>query len=134
MRPGPDQRPRGPFIRARRPPHQQPRQPQHNQTQASHGPGEIVRGNTFQIYQRYLALAQEAARSNDRIAAENYYQHAEHYLRVNNENRARNPAAMSHQIDRDIGYPDFEGKISIGQAQPPTADDQPWPTPDPSPG
>jgi len=42
------------------------------------------------MYQRYLTLAQEAARSDDRIAAENYYQHAEHYLRVNNENRAGN--------------------------------------------
>ncbi|WP_374591021.1 DUF4167 domain-containing protein [Ciceribacter sp. RN22] len=32
-------------------------------------------------YEHYLALAQETARSGDRIEAENYYQHAEHYFR-----------------------------------------------------
>ena len=32
-------------------------------------------------YERYLTLAQAQARSGDRIGAENYYQHAEHYLR-----------------------------------------------------
>ena len=33
---------------------------------------------------RYLALAREAAASGDRVEAENYRQHAEHYLRVMN--------------------------------------------------
>jgi hypothetical protein len=32
-------------------------------------------------YERYLALAQAQAQSGDRVGAENYYQHAEHYLR-----------------------------------------------------
>jgi hypothetical protein len=32
-------------------------------------------------YERYLALAQEEARSGNIVAAENYYQHAEHYYR-----------------------------------------------------
>jgi len=32
-------------------------------------------------YERYLALAQAELRAGDRIAAENYYQHAEHYFR-----------------------------------------------------
>jgi hypothetical protein len=32
-------------------------------------------------YERYLALAQAQAQSGDRIGAENYYQHAEHYFR-----------------------------------------------------
>ena len=33
-------------------------------------------------YERYLALAQAQAQSGDRIGAENYYQHAEHYFRT----------------------------------------------------
>ena len=33
-------------------------------------------------YERYLALAQEEARSGNIVAAENYYQHAEHYFRL----------------------------------------------------
>ena len=32
-------------------------------------------------YERYLALAQTQALSGDVVAAENYYQHAEHYFR-----------------------------------------------------
>jgi hypothetical protein len=32
-------------------------------------------------YQRYLNLARAEALTGDRIAAENYFQHAEHYLR-----------------------------------------------------
>jgi hypothetical protein len=32
-------------------------------------------------YERYLALARAEALAGDRIAAENYFQHAEHYFR-----------------------------------------------------
>ena len=38
-------------------------------------------------YERYLALAQEEARSGNIVAAENYYQHAEHYFRLMSSNR-----------------------------------------------
>ncbi len=31
----------------------------------------------------YIALAREATANGDRIAAENFYQHAEHYFRIN---------------------------------------------------
>ena len=102
---------------------------------ARHGPAERIRGNAFQMYQRYLTLAQEAASNNDGIAAENFYQHAEHYFRINNENRAGNSPGISQQIDRDIASPGFvadPGKILIDQAEPRTDDDQPWPTSDPN--
>jgi len=32
-------------------------------------------------YEHYIALAREKAAAGDRIEAENYYQHAEHYFR-----------------------------------------------------
>lgn len=32
-------------------------------------------------YERYLTLAQAEVLAGDQVAAENYYQHAEHYLR-----------------------------------------------------
>ena len=38
-------------------------------------------------YEKYLALAQEEARSGNVVGAENYYQHAEHYFRLMSENR-----------------------------------------------
>jgi Domain of unknown function (DUF4167) len=33
-------------------------------------------------YERYLAMAQAEVQAGDRVAAENYYQHAEHYFRL----------------------------------------------------
>jgi hypothetical protein len=38
-------------------------------------------------YERYLALAQEEARSGNVVGAENYYQHAEHYFRLMSSNK-----------------------------------------------
>lgn len=81
MSSGTDQRARS--FGASRPAHQ-PRGPQSNQTLNSHGPGERIRGTASQISERYLTLAREASRSDDRVAAEGYYQHADHYFRINN--------------------------------------------------
>jgi hypothetical protein len=83
MRSGPDQRPRGRFN-ANRPFKQAPRAPQSNQTFESNGPNVKIRGSAHQIFERYIVLAREATASDDRIAAENFYQHAEHYFRINN--------------------------------------------------
>jgi hypothetical protein len=89
MRSGPDQRSRGRFN-PNRPFRQQPRAPQHSQTFDSNGPDVRVRGTAHQIFERYIVLAREAATSGDRIAAENFYQHAEHYFRIESANRDRN--------------------------------------------
>jgi hypothetical protein len=43
--------------------------------------------NAQRSYEGYLALAQEETRSGNVVAAENYYQHAEHYFRVMSANR-----------------------------------------------
>tara|TARA_R110000787_G_scaffold50228_5_gene119964 strand:+ start:886 stop:1527 length:642 start_codon:yes stop_codon:yes gene_type:complete len=48
----------------------------------SNGPDLKVRGNAQQIVDKYQALAQEAMTAGNPVMAENYYQHAEHYLRV----------------------------------------------------
>jgi hypothetical protein len=42
--------------------------------------------NAQRNYERYLALARAEALTGDRIAAENYFQHAEHYFRSMGEN------------------------------------------------
>ena len=49
----------------------------------ANGSRERPRGfqNAQRSYERYLALAQAEAQAGDRVAAENYYQHAEHYFR-----------------------------------------------------
>src|SRR5436305_8332511 len=61
-----------------------PRPPHRSQTFDSNGPSVKIRGNAYQVFERYIAMAREAQTSGDRIAAENLYQHAEHYYRIMN--------------------------------------------------
>ena len=68
------------------PHHNRPRPPYRSQTFESNGPSVKIRGNAYQVFERYVALAREAAAGGDRIAAENFYQHAEHYFRIMNAN------------------------------------------------
>ncbi len=58
---------------------------QHNANRAfdSNGPeGVKVRGAAQSVYEKYQQLARDATSSGDRVLAENYLQHAEHYFRV----------------------------------------------------
>lgn len=48
----------------------------------SAGPEGKVRGTPQQIIDKYLALARDAQLANDRVAAESFQQHAEHYSRL----------------------------------------------------
>lgn len=59
----------------------------------SAGPEGKVRGTPQQIIEKYQTLARDAQLSNDRVAAENFLQHSEHYTRMLNE-------AMREQAER----------------------------------
>ncbi|EJF91717.1 DUF4167 domain-containing protein [Bartonella tamiae] len=48
----------------------------------SNGPDVKIRGNAQHIADKYAALARDAQASGDRVIAENYLQHAEHYTRI----------------------------------------------------
>jgi hypothetical protein len=48
----------------------------------SNGPDVKIRGNASHIAEKYIQLARDAQSSGDPVAAENYYQHAEHYFRL----------------------------------------------------
>lgn len=48
----------------------------------SSGPEGKVRGTPQQIIEKYQTLARDAQLSGDRVAAENFQQHAEHYTRL----------------------------------------------------
>ena len=63
-------------------PRPQRRPPPAGRTTAMHRQRQNGDGNAHQNYERYLALAREAMSNGDRIEAENFYQHAEHYFRV----------------------------------------------------
>ena len=78
-----------------------------NQVFDSNGPGARVRGNSSQIYEKYQQLARDAFSSGDRVAAEGYYQHAEHYYRLmeatnsNRENSAQDQSQSQSQPQGD---------------------------------
>src|SRR3979490_614653 len=60
-----------------------PNRPQNrNQIFDSSGPDVRVRGNAHQVFDKYQALAREAASQGDRILAEAYLQYADHYFRM----------------------------------------------------
>ena len=56
----------------------------HNKGQGYEGGGQElrVRGNAYQVLEKYLQLARDAGAAGDRVAAENFLQHADHYYRV----------------------------------------------------
>jgi hypothetical protein len=53
-----------------------------NRTYDSSGPEVKIRGSASHVYEKYLQLARDANSGGDRIMAENYLQHAEHYYRI----------------------------------------------------
>ncbi|QEO18379.1 DUF4167 domain-containing protein [Acetobacter vaccinii] len=63
----------------------------------SHGPDVRVRGTAQQLFEKYLQLGRDATGSGDRVAAEAYFQHAEHYFRIMN---AMAQAAQQSQMER----------------------------------
>lgn len=53
-----------------------------NRVYESAGPEGKVRGTPQQVIDKYLSLARDAQLSGDRVTAENFLQHAEHYARI----------------------------------------------------
>jgi len=104
--------------------------PQHNTNRAfdSNGPeGVKVRGAAQHVYEKYQQLARDAQTAGDRVLAENYLQHAEHYFRLM---RAMQPQrSLSDIIGRDqfvSGYDiDFEDETGSGEGN--EADSEPDP-------
>ncbi|GGF01012.1 DUF4167 domain-containing protein [Stappia taiwanensis] len=48
----------------------------------SNGPDVKIRGTAHHVAEKYQQLARDAAAAGDRVMSENYFQHAEHYLRI----------------------------------------------------
>ena len=67
-----------------------------NRVYESNGPDVKVRGNAQTIAEKYLQLARDAVSSGENVNRENYYQHAEHYLRI-----VASPQAASQQANQE---------------------------------
>jgi len=90
--------------------------PSRSQHFESNGPDVKVRGNAQQVVEKYLTLAREAATAGDPVMAENYYQHAEHYYRIQAGDRGARPQMPGPGGD---GGMDNEMDDGDGQGQQP---------------
>src|SRR5579859_2850828 len=107
-----------------------PRPPHRVQVFESSGPSVKIRGNAYQVFERYIALAREAASAGDRIAAENLYQHAEHYFRVMNADgngQGQMPPRPMTPADTEMTQPEPDPGAAM------QAPVQPQPQPQPQP-
>ncbi len=98
--------------------------PNRNQVFDSNGPEGRIRGNAHQVLEKYLSLARDASSQGDRVAAENYYQHAEHYFRVINAQNQNNgrprqqmPTPAEDQSMGGEGEEDGNGENQARQTQ-----------------
>src|SRR6185295_6756462 len=107
----------------------------------SNGPDVKIRGTASHIAEKYIQLARDAQGSGDPVAAENYYQHAEHYFRLiaaaQEQFRQQNPyynqqphqgaPGGQHQQGNDESFDgdDDDGQTFMGQNEPSYAPREP---------
>lgn len=86
-----------------------------NRSFDSNGPEVKVRGSATQVYEKYLQLARDANSSGDRVMAESYLQHAEHYFRI-----------MAAQAEAQAQYQQQHGGQPQGGNRQPGQGEQPY--------
>jgi hypothetical protein len=86
----------------------------------SNGPDIKIRGTASHVAEKYVQLARDARSSGDPVAAENYYQHAEHYFRLiaaaQEQFRQNQPQPRSeNEMASEEGDDDSESFSNFGQ-------------------
>ena len=85
----------------------------------SNGPDIKIRGTASHIAEKYLQLARDARSSGDPVAAENYYQHAEHYFRLiaaaQEQFRQNQPQPRQDEMVGNEGEEEGENYSNFGQ-------------------
>ncbi|MFT9332000.1 MAG: DUF4167 domain-containing protein, partial [Acetobacter persici] len=104
----------------------------------SHGPDVRVRGTAQQLFEKYLQHGRDATGAGDRVAAEAYFQHAEHYFRIMNamaqaaqqsqqERAERQSARQSSRAQMNAAEEADEGHREAEDAQSAQHDNEPQP-------
>jgi len=86
----------------------------------SNGPDIKIRGTASHVAEKYVQLARDARSSGDPVAAENYYQHAEHYFRLiaaaQEQFRQNQPQPRTeNEMPSEDGDDDSESYSNFGQ-------------------
>jgi hypothetical protein len=90
-----------------------------NRTFDSSGPEVKIRGSASNIYEKYLQLARDANASGDRVIAENYLQHAEHYFRILAAQQAQMAQYQQQQAAQQQARANGQGEQPFAQGQQP---------------
>ena len=95
----------------------------------SNGPDVKIRGNAQHIAEKYTTLARDAQASGDRVMAENYLQHAEHYNRIIMAAMAAQniPYQREENFDNDGGDEDEGGFVPAAPVHQPVNGSGPQP-------
>ena len=94
----------------------------------SNGPDVKIRGSAQQIADKYMTLGRDAQSAGDRVMAENYLQHAEHYNRIIAAAQAQMPQQQVRD-NRDDFDDDDEERDEAGQQNQQATDEQQQRTP-----
>lgn len=98
----------------------------------SNGPDLRIRGTAQQLFEKYLQLGRDATSSGDRVMAEGYFQHAEHYFRIlnamaqasqqNGQGNSGNGGQQHSRRGNDVEAELEEAEVSVaGTGDQPTA-------------
>ena len=58
--------------------------------------------NASKLHEKYNNLAREALSSGDKIMSENYFQHADHFKRILNEQEGLKKAKSNEMVEKEI--------------------------------
>ena len=99
----------------------------------SNGPDLRIRGTAQQLFEKYLQLGRDATSSGDRVMAEGYFQHAEHYFRILNaiaqaaQQSQANQQQHHQRRHHSDGEPEDRGSAAGGPQQPVPEEQRPQP-------
>lgn len=86
----------------------------------SNGPDMRLRGTAQQLFEKYLQLGRDATGAGDRVMAESYFQHAEHYFRIlgaMNQAQQQQGGQHPHHQRRYQNGPEQEGAEGAEQPE-----------------
>jgi Domain of unknown function (DUF4167) len=78
----------------------------------SNGPDIKIRGSASHVYEKYLQLARDANTQGDRVMAESYLQHAEHYFRILSAVQAQQQVHAAQQAQQQPQQPGVNGNVA----------------------
>ncbi len=99
----------------------------------SNGPDLRIRGTAQQLFEKYLQLGRDATSSGDRVMAEGYFQHAEHYFRILNaiaqaaQQSQANQQQHHQRRHHSDGEPEDRGSEAGGPQEPLPEEQRPQP-------